>query len=76
MTRRPPTIKTSPKASRLINAVLAHADNYAFMGSQHPDDWDGIERGYERAIYNLRSYIAELEKRKPTAASFVEPKPE
>ena len=34
------------------------AQDYAFKGSAHPDDWDYIERKYERTRANLEAVIA------------------
>lgn len=73
MSRRTPTI--SPKAERLVSRVLNRADDWAFMGSAHPDEGPAIERGYKRAILDLKTYIEELEARPPTVKSFIPKEP-
>ena len=67
------TPKVSPKARRLVMAFAARTEDYAFLGSAHPDEHQAIDRGYHRTRDALLAYIEELEKRQPTAASFVEP---
>jgi len=51
----------SRKAKRLIALVVARTDDYAFVGSMHPDDHDEIERAYNKAIKDLSVYVADLE---------------
>lgn len=53
--------KISAGASRTLNNLLAKADDYAFMGSMHPDDQDSIEQAYDRAILVMRKLINRLE---------------
>lgn len=59
------TAKREPKisagAARTLNNLLAKADDYAFMGSRHPDDWDTIDQAYKRAIRSMRKLINRLE---------------
>lgn len=65
--------KISPQAERLITRVLNRADDFAFMGSMHPDEHGPVERGYKRAILDLKRYIERLETRKPTVEEIVKP---
>lgn len=58
--------KISPTARRLITRLINRADDFAFMGSMHPDDWPSIEKGLARARTDLEAYIERLETRKPT----------
>ena len=53
--------KISPGAARSLNNLLAKADDYAFMGSMHPDDQPDIEAAYKRAVLAMRRLINRLE---------------
>ena len=53
--------KISAGAARTLNNLLAKADDYAFMGSMHPDDHEAIEAGYKYAVESVRKLIARLE---------------
>lgn len=57
-----PTI--SAKATRLINAWANAAAELSWMGSAHPDTWDGIKEDHAKARHALRQYIHELEQRR------------
>jgi hypothetical protein len=71
MTKRTPTL--TPKAERLINRVLVRAEDYAYLGAAHPDEHKAIVAGYQRALFDLKTYIESLEKRPATVKSDVMP---
>lgn len=54
-------IKISAGAAKTLNNLLAKADDFAFMGSYHPDDQPDIEAAYDRAVIAVRKLINRLE---------------
>lgn len=48
-------------ARRLVNKLDAASQDYAFMGSQHPNDWEGIKANHRNARKQLLRYIDNLQ---------------
>lgn len=67
MTRRKLPTSALTKGARLIQRFAARAEDYAFVGSYHPDEVPACTRSYNRAYRELFDYVEELEQRKPTA---------
>lgn len=50
----------SPVTKRLITLFDKACQDYAFKGSMHPDDWDGIDEAYQSARQSLERHIDKL----------------
>jgi len=53
-------MKISTKnANRLINRFDAAAQDFAFKGAAHPDDWEDIEKRYKRERERLFKFMCD-----------------
>lgn len=51
----------SRRGLNLINRLDRWAALKSWQGGMHPDEWDRIERGYNRARRDMARFISELE---------------
>ncbi|MFA5898840.1 MAG: hypothetical protein WC829_06970 [Hyphomicrobium sp.] len=58
-----PEIKISAAAAKALDALLAAADDYAFLGSMHPETQDEVKERYHRSVHAVRKIINRLETR-------------
>jgi hypothetical protein len=58
----------TPRAKRLVTALVKAADEHAFSGSYPPEDHEEIEDRFVGARASLENYIAKLEAAAPGAA--------
>jgi len=52
-----------PQITRAVNRLENAAQNYAFKGAAHPDDWAAITQSYEDARATLFATITRSLKR-------------
>lgn len=55
--------KISAGSARTLNNLLEKAEEFAFLGSAHPDARHDIEAAYNRAVTAMRALINRLEDR-------------
>ena len=50
-------------AQNHLRRLLKAADEYAFKGAAHPEDWDAIQKEYDDAVAKMKETIATLHAR-------------